>query len=647
MKQHLRLLLIEDSEDDALLILHQIRKGGYDIDYEIVQTANKMKLMLEEKTWDIVLSDYQMPHFDGLEALKIFKETNIDIPFIIISGTIGEEVAVGAMKNGAHDYLMKDNLKRLLPAVERELKEAQSRVERSLFEQKKKEAEESLRESEERYRLIAENTADTISILDFDFNYLYVSPSIKKLSGYTVQETMSQSLDKILTPQSFIKVKKEFYFQMELEANKTVDPSRAILLELEEIHKNGSIIHVEISASFIRDDKLNPIRLLIVSRDITKRRQAEEKLKVLSHAIEQNPAMITITDTNGKIEYINPKFEEITGYSLSEAKDQTPNLLKSGKMPEELYKDMWDTIVSKNVWRGELINKKRNNEFYWANLLISPITDNEGNVTHFVGIQEDITERKKIEEELILAKERAEESDRLKTAFLNNISHEIRTPMNAIIGFSRLILSEYNNKQKLEEYSQIIIKSCTDLLEIIDGIIDMAKIEAGKLLVNYSNCSLNALFNEFTFFYSEYKKRIGKQHIEFKLQPFSDSSDLIIKTDPLKLKQILNNLINNAFKFTEEGKITGGCKFDESQNIVFFVSDTGIGIPEDMQPVIFQRFIKSNQNNRQFREGTGLGLAIAKELVDLLGGKIWLKSEPLKGSTFYFSLPCAIVRDQM
>jgi PAS domain S-box-containing protein len=521
MKTALRILVIEDSEDDALLDIFQIKKGGYDIDYTRIETPEELKTALNEKVWDIVLSDYSMPHFNGLDALVILRESGIDIPFIIISGTIGEEVAVEAMKAGANDYIMKNKLQRLLPAVERELRDSKNRAEQKLLEHKQKLIEEALRESEERYRLIAENTADTITVLDLNLNTIYVSPSIEKLRGYTVHEAMMQSLDQILPPASYQKAMKVFNDQMDLESSKTADPSRSILLELEEFHKNGSIIQVEIAISVIRDNNLNPIQLLLVTRNITQRKQ--------------------------------------------------------------------------------------------------------------------------VEEELIIAKEHAEESDRLKTAFLQNMSHEIRTPMNAIMGFSKLMVLEYNNKAKLDEYSQIINNRCSDLLEIINGILDIARIESGQLPVNYDECSLKTVFNELTLFFNEFKLRIEKPHIEFTFQPFCASSDMTIKTDSVKLKQILINLISNAFKFTNTGKIIVGYKLDENQNLIFYVSDTGIGIPADKKGVIFERFTKLNQDKTKFQEGTGLGLAIVKGLIDLLGGKIWLESEPSKGSTFYFSIPYQII----
>jgi CheY-like chemotaxis protein len=207
------------------------------------------------------------------------------------------------------------------------------------------------------------------------------------------------------------------------------------------------------------------------------------------------------------------------------------------------------------------------------------------------------------------------------------------------MGFSDLLVQNYNNKPKLEKFSVIINQRCNDLLNIINDILDIAKIESGQVSISTEECNLNQLFTELNTFFSEHQKRIGKQHIKFGLYAHCDSSRNVIVADKVKLKQILINLIGNAFKFTDSGKIEGGCKLDANNNLIFYVSDTGIGIPSEKRDAIFERFTQLNPGANKLVSGTGLGLSIVKGLVNLLGGEIWLESEIEKGTTFYFTLP--------
>jgi signal transduction histidine kinase len=251
----------------------------------------------------------------------------------------------------------------------------------------------------------------------------------------------------------------------------------------------------------------------------------------------------------------------------------------------------------------------------------------------------EIKQRKKTEKELIIAKQKAEESYRLKTAFLQNMSHEIRTPMNAIMGFSDLLVNSFDNKVKFKKYSEIIGQRCNDLLAIINDILDIAKIESMQLSINNNEFYLSELFDELSSFFSEYQKRIGKEHITLNIKTLCDQSENVIITDMVKLKQIFVNLITNAFKFTNSGSIEVGCKYDKNNKLVFYVSDTGIGIPVDKQKLVFERFVQLQQDSKKIIGGTGLGLSIVKGLLDLLGGEIFLESEPNKGSTFSFTIP--------
>ena len=269
----------------------------------------------------------------------------------------------------------------------------------------------------------------------------------------------------------------------------------------------------------------------------------------------------------------------------------------------------------------------------------TPVADNSGKIWASLVSFSDITERIKSKNELIKAKEHAEESDRLKTAFLQNMSHEIRTPMNAIMGFSDLLYENADDKNKLKQFTEIINQRCNDLLDIINDILDISKIESGQIPVNNEQCNLVELFAELTAFFTEYQKRLNKQPIRFSLESLCDPSGSIIITDKVKLKQIFINLISNAFKFTNEGKIECGCKFDTNQNLLFYVSDTGIGIPSDKQQFVFERFAQLQHSSKLNIGGTGLGLPIVKALVGLLGGEIFLESEQGKGSTFSFTIP--------
>jgi signal transduction histidine kinase len=245
-----------------------------------------------------------------------------------------------------------------------------------------------------------------------------------------------------------------------------------------------------------------------------------------------------------------------------------------------------------------------------------------------------VSERTK---ELQNAKEKAEESDRLKTAFLQNMSHEIRTPMNAIMGFSSLLPKNFYKKEKLEQFSKIIEQRCSDLLDIINDILDISKIESGQNIVTIEECNLNDMFSELSLFFREYQIRSNKQHISLLFNHQPDESLATLKTDKLKLKQIIINLVSNSLKFTQTGSIECGYK-QVNNKIQFYVRDTGIGIPNDKHDFVFARFSQITDPGVQNVGGTGLGLAIVKGLVNLLGGNVWLESECNKGSTFYFTI---------
>ncbi|HEX2977064.1 MAG TPA: PAS domain S-box protein [Bacteroidales bacterium] len=366
---------------------------------------------------------------------------------------------------------------------------------------------------------------------------------------------------------------------------------------------------------------------------ITIKELTEGRLRLLSRAVEHSPVSILITDPQGIIEYVNPTFTQVTGFTFDEAKGNKPSIVKSEFHPIEFYRELWDRITAGKNWFGEMKNRKKNGEYYWENVLISPITDEEGGITHFVGIKEDITEKKKMVENLIAEKERAEESDRLKTAFLHNISHEIRTPLNSIVGFSTLLNDLDLPLDKRQAYIDIIISSNDQLLSIIDGIMKISQLETGQVKIVKNKTDVQSLMARL---YKRYKAIASKKNLDFEIS--GQSEDGIIFTDESKLTQILTGLLDNAFKFTNSGQVKVNW-LRKKDYLEISVGDTGIGIPQSEQERIFEHFYQAKKMKSQIYGGTGLGLSIAAGYADLLGGSLSVKSAPDSGSLFTLSIP--------
>ena len=377
------------------------------------------------------------------------------------------------------------------------------------------------------------------------------------------------------------------------------------------------------------------VGLVGIGRDITEQRLANETIQKLSKGIEQSPSTIVVTDAMGNIEYANPRFFEITGYTPEETIGQNPRILKSGEMSPESYKNMWKTISSGEVWRGEFHNRKKNGELFWESATITCIKNERGEITNYIAIKEDVSERKQMEADLIVAKERAEESDRLKSAFLANMSHEIRTPLNSIIGFSELLAySDFDDQQK-KNFVEQIIRNGNNLLNIINDIVDISKIEAGEITIHLTSIPVFEFIQDIRLMFSH---RIELRGLQFRIDLPERTRNCLIYADYERLKQVFSNLIGNALKFTADGFIEIGCR-QLNKNLEFRVSDTGIGIAPEHHVQIFDRFRQVETSYKRKYGGNGLGLAITKNLVELMGGRIWLESDAGKGSTFFFTIP--------
>ncbi|WP_421920368.1 PAS domain S-box protein [Marinifilum sp.] len=370
------------------------------------------------------------------------------------------------------------------------------------------------------------------------------------------------------------------------------------------------------------------------------RRNKELELKTLYRSMEQSPASIVITNRYGDIEYVNPKFCQVTGYTEEEVIGKNPRILKSGFTPKKVYEQMWRNLVRGQEWNCEFLNVKKNKELYWERASFSAIKDDFGKITHYMATKEDITDRKQFEKDLMEAKIQAEESDRMKSAFLANVSHELRTPLNSVIGFSNLC----NNKMSVDEileFVQLINKSGNQLHEIIEDILKFTMIESGGMERRDDEFLLDNFFEEVKSQAIEKRKLENKERLEIKFVPDTNFNKVLIKTDFQRLLNVVMNLFKNGLKFTNEGYVEFGYKIS-GKTINLYVKDTGVGIEQDKKEIIFDRFRQVDDSITRTFGGTGMGLSISKKIMDMLGGRIEVESELNKGSTFSVFLDCIL-----
>jgi PAS domain S-box-containing protein len=414
-------------------------------------------------------------------------------------------------------------------------------------------------------------------------------------------------------------------------------------------NKNGKwqwfSLEGKITDSF--EDK-NPKRILGLIKNIqnekefkTRLQESETNFKQLSENIND---AFWLRSIDHKLIYANPASFKIIGDNFTNIFEDL-NAYYNWIHPDdrEFIRKKRENNLQKpqknHYYEHRVINSEGETKWLWIRTF--PVFNEKGELYRRAGIASDITEHKKLISDLLKAKEKAEESDQLKSAFLANMSHEIRTPMNGILGFAELLNDPDINDQEKKDYIKIIDSNGKQLLNLINDIIDISKIDVNQISLQNTITDLRPLLNDIQYFFFNEQSRLGKEHI--KLELYSPSlSNNIINTDTSRLQQIFNNLINNALKFTEQGSIKIGYTKENIENkeyYKFYVADTGIGISDAMKSVIFERFGQVQTSNFINKHGTGLGLAISKGLVELLGGEIWFESTPEKGSIFYFTVP--------
>ncbi len=381
-----------------------------------------------------------------------------------------------------------------------------------------------------------------------------------------------------------------------------------------------------------------------LQKELNERKKTEKQLihekSLLNSMINTIPDLIFFKNRDNIYIGCNQAFCEFNGKTVDEIIGRKDINIFNNEEALHYYETDKKIMETNQLYRMESWEINIKGERVLLDTLKVPYTDENGKPLGIVGICHDITDRYKTEIDLKNAKEKAEESDRLKSSFLANMSHEIRTPMNAIIGFSDLLVDPDTEDDEREELVTHINNNCNTLLHLIDDIIDLAKIEANELTVFIKDTDINHTIQALHEIFNETKKKIGKQNVDIVLDKDCLQDEFYLKTDPYRLRQIITNLTDNALKYTETGSVSIGYKILNDLDLVeFYVKDTGIGIPKDKQSEIFQRFNKIETDKSKLYRGTGLGLTITQNLIERLGGTIRVESEPDKGSTFYFTLP--------
>jgi len=498
----------------------------------------------------------------------------------------------------------------------------------------RKKAEDALRKSEEDFKAIANYSASWEAWFNPVGKLIWMNPYSVEVSGYTPEEYMAAEdfLSMFCSPEDLAMIQEKFM--------EGLNGSSGTNLEARALRKDGSTIWVSISWRPIFDANGAFIGLRTSGQDITERKRLEEekrkidsKILTLSMAIGQSPVTTMITDIAGNIEFVNPKFTQITGYTAQEAIGQNPRILKAGDKSDEEYGKLWDTILSGQTWHGVFQNKKKNGELYWESAVISPVKDNEGVITHFLAVKEDITERLKSEAALKKAKADAEAANKSKSTFLANMSHEIRTPLNAIIGFSQLMNREKLLTESQKEHITTINRAGEHLLKLINDILELSKIEAGRVELKPENFDLHALLNDMQMMF---KERAQSKKLRLMVEIPADLPQFVVADDQ-KLRQIFINLIGNAIKFTDKGGISVRSRIEKgnygTSRLIVEIEDTGPGMSEDELGKLFKHFEQTSAGIKS-SSGTGLGLALSRELALLMGGNITVASEEGKGSVF-------------
>ena len=653
----MNILLIEDNPSDKELMriyLKDVYAGK-----STLVTADSLSSGLQliaSTSIDIIILDLSLPDSWGLETFNKLHTEVPGIPIIVLTGLEDETIGIDAVRMGAQDFLIKGKVKgkgfqrsisysierhKLLQTISAKAKELEEKTE---FIQKEKQkltlAHKIAKIGSWEWDLIAGRVIWSDELFDLhDMEHADEPFSFDELLE-RIHPDDKKSIWDVITKSKETAKPVSFYYRI--------------------IRNDGSIRTFYSLGEVLVNDAGKPVKVVGTRQDVTERMEEEEMQKLATAATKSFNSVI-IANKNGSIEWVNDGFSKLTGYTLDEVKNTNGEVLRRGESTGiSQDTEHYNKVVKRKIpVTYESKNYAKDGKTYWTITTLTPVLDNNGKVGRIIAIDTDITQRKQMEEDLRranniaddlldktnkviedlkFAKKELEETMQVKEQFLANMSHEIRTPMNAIIGFTQQ-LQKNNPTPEQKQYIDIIKTSGDNLLVIVNDILDFSKLRSGKINFEQIEFSLNEAVTSLT---ELLQPKAHEKNLTLLTDIDKEIGDSIIG-DPTRLNQILTNLVSNAIKFTKEGeiKIRVDIVNKDAQNIElkFSVIDSGIGIPEEKLPTIFEAFTQASSETTRKFGGTGLGLAIVKQLVEHQGGEITVNSRVGKGSVFSFTLP--------
>ena len=618
----LRVLIVEESARDAQVLVHALARGGTAPTSRRVSTPDGLRAALADGTWDVVLCDPATPGLDALSALALVNQTQRNTPFIVVNGTIGEDAAVALMRAGAHDCVRKDDGARLVPAVRRELCEAATRRRRGRDQQ-------ALAERERTLQAMLASIGDTMSMMDRELTILWANDVAKGAFGadmvgrkcYEAYHGRTEPCD----PQPCICVQ-------------ALADGRVHEHETSVVGADGHTLHSHCTANVaLRDDQGNPCAVTEISRDITQRKQVENRLRLLATAVEQAGDAVAITDTEGTIDYVNPAFGRITGYTPSEVVGQNIGLLRSERHHGALERQIREALGAGRTWTGRLTHRKKDGTHYEADATVSPVRDQTGVVTHYVLVQRDATRQHDLEEQL-------RQSQKMEAVgqLAGGVAHDFNNIVTGILGLTDLLAEQLDDRaEALQDLAEIqkLGERAAKLTHQLMAFSRRQPLEPRALdlneLVSDSSVMLRRLIGEDVAFTAPAAPELGHVH-----------------ADPGQIEQVLMNLVLNARDAMPDGGTleiqTADVMLGREMNgdhvwvepgpyVMLAVTDTGCGMEKDTCRRVFEPFFTTKEAGR----GTGLGLATVYGIVRQHHGYIHASSKVGHGTTFRVYLPRA------